>query len=35
MKQAHEHQCMKLKVELARMVPTASVIHGVNHDSLL
>jgi uncharacterized membrane protein len=29
MKQAHEHKCMKLKGELARTVPTASIIHGV------
>jgi hypothetical protein len=28
-KLAHEHKCMKLKGELARTVPTASVIHGV------
>jgi hypothetical protein len=29
MKQAHEHECMKLKGELERAVPTASVIRGV------
>jgi hypothetical protein len=28
-KQAHEHQCMELKGELTRTVPTASVIRGV------